>query len=339
MISKTTYYQADASILTWQGICPTNIHNEFLITGTLTNGFGAIYKGTINVPDVENIKTVTFPKSTSTSVYGPEFISHYFSDDTVTLVGSYQTGTPGLTEPCVGFGYKGKYCDFDNPNNYFTIEPIIPFKYTVVHSTRGGLAVYISSDISQLDFIFGKSFVFDIEHKKTIAEVLFPNSLFTTTYGIWYNGQVNCNGCYDFYTISGGFSLPGILTNTRTFVVDLYYNKVTGETYFENWTEINIPGISIITHAQGITRLDNGNYILPIANFYLDLNNNNQLTQFSGAKVEIKREKNCFNLVNYESINYPQALLTIVTSAAQNSVVGVFVDENKQALSFQAVTQ
>ena len=333
MISKTTYYQADSSILSWQGICPTNIHNEFLITGTLTTAFGAIYTGTIDVPDVENIKTVTYPKSTSTSVYGPEFIS----DNCITLVGSYQIGAPGITEPCIGFGYKGKYDDFANPNNYFTIEPHIPFKYTVVHSTRGGLAVYISSDISQLDFIFGKSFVFDIENKKTISEVLYPNSLFTTTYGIWYNEKVECYDCYDYYTIAGGFSLPGVLTNTRTFVVDLFYNKLTGETFFENWTEINIPDISIYTHAQGITRLDNGNYILPIANFFIDPNNN-QLTQFSGVTVEIKREKDCFILVNYESINYPKSLITIVTSAAKNSVVGIFVDENNQALSFQAVT-
>jgi hypothetical protein len=335
MISKTTYYQADSSILTWQGICPTNINNEFLITGTLTNGFGAIYKGTIDVPNVSEIKTVTFPNSTSTSVYGPEYITNYFSDDTITLVGSYQTGTPGIIEPCVGFCYKGKYDDFTNPDNYFTIEPCIPFKYTVVHSTRGGLAVYISSNFSQLNLVIGKSFIFDINIKQTISEVLFPNSLYTTTYGIWHNRTFNC---FDTYTISGGFSLTDVLTDTRTFVVDLIYNKLTGETQFKNWTEIKIPGISILTHAQGITGLDNGNYILPIANFYLDPNSN-ELAQFSGAKIEIKREKDCFVLVNYESINFPESLITIVTSAAQNAVVGVSVNTNNQVLSFQAINE
>jgi len=333
MIQKITYYQAASSIFTWQGICPTNINNEFLITGTFTNGFGAIYKGTIDVPDTENIKTVIFPKSTSTAVYGPEFIS----DDNITIVGSYQTGATGIDEPCKGFCYKGKYSDFDNPKNYFTIEPCIPFKYTVVHSTRGGLAVYISSDLSQLNLVIGKSFIYDIENKKTITEVLYPNSLYTTTYGIWYNGKVDNYCYYDHYTIAGGFSLPGILTNTRTFVVDLFYNKFTGEIHFENWTEISIPGVSIITHAQGITKLENGNYILPIANFYLDPLSS-EIIQFSGAKIEIKRENNYFMLVNYESINYPQSLITIVTSAAENSVVGVYIDENNQQLSFQAVT-
>ena len=41
---KTKYYEADSSIITWQGICPAANNDEYLITGTLTNGFGAIYK-------------------------------------------------------------------------------------------------------------------------------------------------------------------------------------------------------------------------------------------------------------------------------------------------------
>jgi len=75
-----------------------------------------------------------------------------------------------------------------------------------VHSTRGGLAVYISSDESQLNFIVGKSFIFNIDTKKTITEVLYPKSVYTTTYGIWYNGITDCTRSY---TISGGFSLTG----------------------------------------------------------------------------------------------------------------------------------
>jgi hypothetical protein len=332
--SKTKYYEADPSIFTWQGICSADNKDEFLITGTLKDGFGAVYKGTIDVPDVTNIKTVKYPNSTSTAVYGPEYISHFLLEDTITLVGSYQTGEIGLTEPCVGFGYKGKYNDFDNPNNYFTIEPDISSKYTVVHSTRGGLAVYITSNFSQLNLVIGKSFIFDIDKKQTIAEVLFPKSLYTTTYGIWHNRTFDC---FDTYTISGGFSLDNVLTDTRTFVVDLLYNKLTGETQFENWTEIKIPGINILTHAQGITGLDNGHYILPIVNFYLHPLSN-ELAKFSGAKIEIKRENNGFVFFDYESINYPDSLISIVTSAAQNSVVGVSLDSDYETLSFQAVS-
>ena len=71
----------------------------------------------------------------------------------------------------------------------------------------------------------------------------------------------------------------------------------------------------------------------------IDPNDNTKLTEFSGGKVEIKRFLNTFIVVNYEPINFPNSNLTIVTSAAENSVVGVFVNTNNEALPFQAVTQ
>jgi hypothetical protein len=70
-----------------------------------------------------------FPDSTTTSVYGPEFTKKKH-----TFVGSYQTGTPGIDYPCKGFGYVGKYNDFSNKKNYFTIEPDTPYNFTVVQS-------------------------------------------------------------------------------------------------------------------------------------------------------------------------------------------------------------
>lgn len=330
---RIDYYKADSSIITWQGICPVEHcdDDEYLITGTLTTGFGAIYKGKINVPDPTKIKTVKFPNSTSTSVYGPELISHYFWDDTITLVGSYQTEDVGITEPCLGFGYEGKYNDLDNPHNYFTIKPDISSKFTVVHSTRNGLAVYISSNESQLNFTIGKSFIFDIHKKKTVTQVLFPDSVFTTTYGIWHNRTC---GCFDTYTIAGGFSKKNIL-NIQTFVVDLQYNKYTGEIIFENWTELTLPEKNILSHAQGITGLKNGHYALPLAIFYLD-QKSNKIIKKSGARIEIKRENNKFVLVECLSVNFPESILTIVTSAAQNSVVGVSIDKKFKSFSFQA---
>jgi len=337
--NNTTYYQTTNDILAWQGICPTNIEDIFIIAGTLNTNFGAVYRGTIDIPDSNNIQKINYPNSTSTQVYGPDYVSTC-DNNFITLVGSFQTETPGFNEPCFGFGYKGIYGDFYNVDNYFIIEPPIPFKFTVVHSTRGGLAVYISSDASQLNIILGKSYLYDVDKKLTICEIVYPNSLYTTTYGIWYNGKKDC---YDCYTISGGFSKVQLTTetenifDTHTFVVDLFYNKLTGETLFKNWTEIQILPISLYNHAQGITGLDNGNYILPIANFIFDTNIRN-LTQFSGGKVEIKRCENTFVTVKYEPIHYPNSDLTIVTSAAKNSVVGVFVNTNEESLPFQAIT-
>lgn len=332
--TKTEYYESNSLIFTWQGICSTNNHKEYIITGTQISGQGAIYKGPIN--NIEHIDTVTFPDSTSTSVYGPEYENNCFFNDSVTVVGSYQTGSVGITEPCNGFGYKGKYGDFNNPDNYFTIEPIDNYIYTVVHSTRAGLAVYISSNESQLNFIIGKSFIFDIDKKETITEVLYPDSLFTTTYGIWYNGRINC---YDSYTISGGFTTNNSLIDSRIFVVDFLYDRKTNTKLFINWTEIKLPEITLFTHAQGITGLNDNTYILPIANFYLDPNNDNKLIEIDGAKIKIKREHNHFITVDYEQIKYPNSILSIITSAAENSVVGVAITDNNEIISFQAETK
>ena len=94
-----------------------------------------------------------------------------------------------------------------------------------------------------------------------IASVLYPNSVYTTTYGIWYNGRISNE--LRSYTISGGFSFTSIL-DTRTFVVDFIYN-IKKKTYiFKNWTEIKISIISLYTHAQGITKVNKSDYILPI---------------------------------------------------------------------------
>jgi len=196
------------------------------------------------------------------------------------------------------------------------------------------LAVYISSDKSQLNFIVGKSFIFDIDTKKTITEVLYPKSLYTTTYGIWYNGRTCCTRSY---TISGGFSLTGPL-DTRTFVVDFLYNIKTGTYVFKNWTELKIPGISIYTHAQGITKVNKYEYILPIANYYINLLNPSKFAELSGGKIRIQRTKDGFKLLSYQSINFPQSLITVVTSAAKDAVVGVFVNNNNNSGAFQAIT-
>ena len=127
-----------------------------------------------------------------------------------------------------------------------------------------------------------------------------------------------------------------MLTDVRTFVVDFIYNRCTGLKHFENWTEIKIHEITILTHAQGISGLDENTYVLPIANFYLDIND--KIIELSGGKIIIKREKGKgkFILINYESINFPQSKFTIITSAAKNCVV---VDSNKETFTFEAITK
>ena len=123
--SDTSYYQPPSNVSAWQGICPTDDPKKFLLTGTQAGGVGAIYKGPINIVNSNDILAMEYPESTLTSVYGPEFTKKKYS-----FVGSYQTGTPGIDYPCKGFGYVGKYNDFSNKKNYFTIEPDTPYDFT-----------------------------------------------------------------------------------------------------------------------------------------------------------------------------------------------------------------
>jgi hypothetical protein len=328
--NNVEYYKADPTVVVfWQGICPTNTPDEYLLVGTKQGGYGALYYGPI-IENISSVNEVVFPQSTSTSVYGPE----YLPDNTITLVGSYQTGEVSITAPCKGFGFKGSINDIDNPENYFEINADKDYKYTIVHSTRAGLAVYISSDISQLDFVVGKSFIYDIDKKETITEVHYPCSLVTTTYGIWYNGR-KCG--VDSYTISGGFSLDNVLTDTRIFVVDFLYNRCNGKMDFVNWTEIKTPGIPILAHAQGISGLSEDHYVLPTINFVIDPVDNTKLIKYGGERIVIERKHNKFVPVSFQSINYPESKLTIPTSAASNVIVGEGIDTNNSTFAFEAV--
>ena len=321
------FYSENSNITLLQGICPTNLQNEYLICGTNSDGFGAIYKGTI--PTTGIYDTVTFPNSTGTALYGPEYVS----DELITIVGTYQTGAVGVTEPCSSFVYKGQYRDFNNSQNYSEITPNDYYNYTVAHSNRAGLAVYISSNYSQLNLIVGKSFIWDIDLKLNICEVFYPESSVTTTYGIWYNGRDT--NSYDLYTIAGGFSVGDSIPNISTFVVDFYYNRSTRHQYFENWTKINIPGITLSSHAQGITEIEKDTYILPVTVIYIDISNN--YVPISGGKVTIRKANNKYITINYETINYPQSKLTAITSAANNAVTGMYISQSNEQYAMEAV--
>lgn len=337
--SETKFYQAPQTIATLQGICPTNRKNEFVITGTNTDASGAVYKGLITLDNNSVFNKVVYPNSTSTSAYGPEYLHNKYNseEDKINIVGSYQTGAVGLDDPCVGFVYSGLYNDFMNPSNYTTIEPDVPTNFTVVHSVRAGLAVYIASNQSQGDFAIGKSYIYDLEKKSTITEVIFPNAEITTTYGIWHNANT-CVKDFDHYVIAGGVSQSGLPLDTRIFVVDFYYNKITGDMQFVGWSQINIPGITLFTHAQGISGLSSDEYVLPVANYTLDPLDSNKIVKLSGGKIHVRRVIGVFILVEYETILFPQSNFCIVTSAAKDCVVGVCKNMGMDAFSFSAET-
>ena len=76
----------------------------------------------------------------------------------------------------------------------------------------------------------------------------------------------------------------------------------------------------------------------PIANVYIDPINTENSVEISGGKIHIKRKNNEFIIKKYYSIDYPQSKITIVTSAAGKSVVGIYVNSDMQTSAFQAVS-
>ena len=331
MSTKTLFYKADSSLLTLQGIAPTTVPKNYLITGTLTNGQGALIIGEIDsITDPKNIYTVNFPNSVTTSVYGPQQICN----DEVSLVGSYQTLNPGLKNPCNAFIFEGKLDELNKEDNYLEIiPPLSKLPFNTAHSNSNELAVYISSTLSGLNADLGISFIYDIKTKETISQVIYPDSLFTTTYGIWYNGK-DCH--YDSYTIAGGFTKDAKLSGTKIYVVDFLYNRECNEKLFVNWSEIETQYASY-QHAQGITGIDGCNYRLPIVAFDID-SNGDRVFPIGGVCIDVKRVEDQFILVSSQIYKFPFSIATIPTSAADNTITGIAIELNKSTLTFTAET-
>jgi hypothetical protein len=101
------------------------------------------------------------------------------------------------------------------------------------------------------------------------------------------------------------------------------------------WTKINIPGITLSSHAQGITEIEKDTYILPVTVIYIDISNN--YVPISGGKVTIRKANNKYITINYETINYPQSKLTAITSAANNAVTGMYISQSNEQYAMEAV--
>lgn len=321
-ILKNTYYNSTNGFI-WAGICPTNLNKIYLLAGGDSSGNGIFYKGSIEFNNLSTFYKVNFPDALSTSLYGPESIDN----NIVAIVGSYNT--KNLTK---GFYYRGLIKDLDNPSLYRTIIPFKKNKITVAHSTSNGLAVYVVGDISPAEFAVGNSAVYDLDKQINISEVLFPGSFSTTTYGIWYNG-INEPG-FESYTIAGGFRNNMEIKNF-SFLVDLYYNKTSGEFYFLNWTEINTYNENNIeSHIQGISVIENGEYICPCDNY--QINTDGTKSKINSMTIVITRLANGFTITNYNIIDFPGSSLTSCNSVADNVVVGLYETESNEAFGYQA---
>jgi hypothetical protein len=314
-------------ISAWQGIRSLG-SNIYLICGTTNptpnTGNGLIYIGDINCQD-GNIHYLNVPNSLGTSVYGPNYDNN---TGIYTFVGSFLD----YNQKTNGFIYQGNLNDLKNESNF--IYPSINqyFNITFFHSYSNRLFVGNSGNNNLVNDTV--SYIYDINNLSKIKTLIkYPNSLTTTTYGIWYNGKNN-------YTLVGGYSTQpvsinniytnnGIIPIGNAFIVDYNYETNT----FNNWTSINL-GDTLLTHFQGISQNQNGTYsinadvldlqvsILPIGYFLIidrDINDNF-----------------VYNLSNAVKISYNEDGVSSSNSVADNKVVGLHIGNDNTKTSYQA---
>lgn len=334
VLGNEVYYSVPKSVSFWEGIAPTNNDEIFYISGTASNKQAALYKGPLEILDNYPIYNFLFPNSIASNAYGTHYLGKNNCDeDIIRIVGSYQF-SKNLNDPTFAYVFTGTFNDLTNPKNFHKIEPFKPAKFSVAHSTSGILAVYVISDVSPASAAVGECAIYNIEKKKTITQILFPSSVSTTAYGIWYNGFDNG---YQSYTIAGGFSITPGPIDTNSYIVDFLYNEKTGEYYFTNWTEIKVySDAKLESHTQGLTRLKNGNYICATENIFKD----NNTTEFivNAMCVELKRTGGKFVIVGTTIYTNPNGKITDVTSAALNAVVGSYIDSNNKDVPYIAAS-
>ncbi len=332
--TDVTYANANSvgtqPVSAWQGIRASSTSNQFLIVGT-SNSAGLLFDGTI--AGVGTSYAVNFPAAASTSVYGPNNLG----GASLQLVGSYKNADAATAPVAVnGFLFQGTTGNLSQSANYRTIDyPGSRFNY--VHSTMGGLAVgnYDSAAAHgaySLPLGPGHAFIYDIASGTFLTDVVFPNAISNTAYGIWYNGGTS-------YTICGGYSLDAVNNFDdqgralgHAYLVD--YDSATG-TFF-HWASFDYPhGNNFVTHFEGISSVASGVYTLNADSLQ---SNSANPAQGSWATVSRKGDGS-FGQATWVDLNYPGVVRTtnITSSNAVygNQVVGVVIG-TAGTTSFQA---
>tara|TARA_Y100001970_G_scaffold245911_1_gene313349 strand:+ start:7496 stop:8761 length:1266 start_codon:yes stop_codon:yes gene_type:complete len=318
----------------WQGIRTMETDNTYLICGTTAPnpnaGYGLIFQGNISCTNGHTYY-LNVPNSLSSSVYGPNY-------DTNTglygFVGSYMNPSD---ENIYGFYYNGYLNNNElvNAENYKYPRVNKKYDVTFVHSTMGEIMVgncgNTGSSVSAIENSIVSFLYFTKSNMNNYIEIKFPNSVSTTTYGVWYNGN-------NKYTLVGGYSL-----NKNMKISDVYRNGVPGPfgngfvcTFdaltqtFSNWTTLDgLPNNNNLeTHIEGISKMSNGSDIYTLS---LDTINTNLKTRTS-YYATMTMDKNGDYIINknYIPIEYPGNNNEIINNASSNSVadnnlVGLYI--------------
>ena len=301
----------------------------YLICGTTkptpNTGNGIIYIGNINCKDGKNY-SLNVPKSIgiSTSVYGPDYD---YNSNIYTFVGSYLNYKQNIK----GFIYQGDIQGLNNPNNIK--YPLINkyYKTNFFHSYSNNL--FVGNSANNINNTI--SYIYDVNNLNKIKTTIkYPNSVTTTSYGIWYNDN-------NIYTIVGGYTNENIkldLENIikdgviypigKAFIVDYDANKNT----FFNWTSITLN--NLVTHFQGIFKNDDNTYSIKAD--ILDLSKSKLPKGYFGKISRNKDGTFSYNTNNFIELNKNQDYILSSNSVADNKVIGLLTNVN-ESIAYQLV--
>ena len=161
----------------------------------------------------------------------------------------------------------------------------------------------------------GHAFLYDIAQNTFLPDIVYPGSITTTAYGIWYNGGTS-------YTICGGYT-SGISQGqaiSHGYLVD--YDSATGQ--YTHWASFDYPngliGQNFVTHFEGISSAEKGVYTLSA-----DSSQTGSTSVVQGSWVTVRRNSDgSFGpsvWVNLNDSHVPGVVSS--NSVAGNEVVGV----------------
>lgn len=238
----------------------------------------------------------------ATNLYGPD---NGKKDGNIKVVGNYTT---------VEAGQKTFGCLYDGPLDGsgiwtpLTPTSVDPVLNTIAHSTHGKLVVgNYDTQLNQ-----GKAFIYDIKTGEYF-DVRKDGAFSITAYGVWHNGKQS-------YTICGGYTNLDHTSGVDTgYVVD-WDNK---NRKFSNWRVYNYgndPVKALITHFDGITSDGKGGYNL--TGDWIGADNGSPGLGFI-ANVR-RRPNGKFKKARWNSIAYPNELVTSGNSVSMYIVIGVY---------------
>jgi hypothetical protein len=259
-----------------------------------------VYRGTLRGRGSWNV--LNFPSGPgrtvkATNLYGPNNGPNHG----IQVVGNYTTEETGSST--IGSLYQGK---LDGSGQWTTLIPTVAAPdvvlNTIAHSTHGGLVV--GNYDTQLDE--GRAFIYDIK-KKLYYEIVKPNAISITAYGIWHNRG-------NSYTIAGGYSsLDQVSGVDSAYLVD-WDNKKHA---FSNWriySYDNNPAKAIVTHFDGITSDRQGGYYL--TGDWLGVGDGPELAFFAHVPKKGK--------AIWSSVQVPPHQITSGNSVYRKAVIGVY---------------